>query len=82
MATREFADMEHQEILLELTTTHYWKALKRELSKALQQYQARLLSPADSEFGLIQKEATSARYDALERFFRSIEQNAERYARE
>jgi hypothetical protein len=72
---------EQEELLLELITTKYWKALKVQVDATLEQYRARLMAPATSEFDLIRKETISARYDGLSRFFSEVERIANRKAR-
>ena len=74
-------DESDQDLLMELVASAYGGALKRYAQAFVASYEAQLRSPSTDLMGLVRKEATSARIDALERFFSQLRDDVNGYAR-
>ena len=73
---------EHLDELMELVTTSYWRALKREVAETERGLIARLCEPIKSLQDLVMKEGNSSRLAALRTLVNDIEQKAERRAKQ
>jgi len=73
---------EHLDILLELTTGPYWRAIKREIREMEVGVTARLLQPSTSLIELVAKEGHSSRLAGLRQLVTTIEEKAERHAKQ
>jgi len=73
---------DHLDLLMELVSTHYWRALKREIHETEKGLIARLCEPIKSLQDLVTKEGNSSRLAALRTLVNDIEQKAERRAKQ
>lgn len=73
---------EHLDLLQELVTTSYWRALKREVAETERGLIARLCEPIKSLEDLVSKEGNASRLAALRSLVNDIEEKAERRAKQ
>jgi hypothetical protein len=73
---------EHLEDLMELVSSHYWRALKHEIAIVERGLIARLCQPITSIPELVVKEGHASRLAALRDLVSDIEEKAERHAQQ
>jgi hypothetical protein len=73
---------EHEELLMELVASPYWKAYKLEVQKVSEGILNKLLGPSKTLVDLVEKEALAARLATLRDLSRSIEEAADRYSQQ
>jgi hypothetical protein len=73
---------DHLDLLQELVTTSYWRALKYEIQLTERGLIARLCEPIKSLEDLVAKEGNASRLAALRALVNDIEEKAERRAKQ
>ena len=69
------------DMLSELITHPGWRTFRRQLDSYLQGKYNQLLTPSDSEFDMVRKEATTAVIHSHKQFLAFVEDQVERYNR-
>lgn len=72
---------EHLDTLLELVSSHYWRAVKHEIHAMETGLTAQLLTPSTSLIELVAKEGQSSRLAGLRQLVTTIEEKADQHAR-
>ena len=67
------------DLLAEIVVHPGWRTLKVELGQYLQGLTAKVLTPAETEFDLIRKEADATSIRAVQQFFSLIEDKVKRF---
>lgn len=67
------------DMLAEIVTHPGWRTLKTELAQYLSGITARVLTPAESEFDLVRKEADTKSMRALQDFFGLVEHKVKQF---
>ena len=73
---------DHLDLLMELTTSPFWKAIKREIQEMEVGVTARLLQPSLTLVDLVAKEGHSSRLAGLRQLVTTIEEKADRHAKQ
>lgn len=71
---------EHEDLLMELVSSSYWKALKREAKTIEQSLIQRLTQPITSLSDLVAKEGNASKLAGLRELFAHVEEVAENHA--
>lgn len=72
---------EELDLLSEIVTHPGWRVLRRELDATLRGLQSQVLTPSESEFDLVKKEALTVGMRTLTQFFAGIQERTEKYNR-
>ena len=73
---------EHDDILMELVSSRYWTAVKREVAQTEHGLIARLMQPVASLPDIFLKEGNASRLAALRQLIADIEKRAETRAKQ